>query len=976
MTDEHVLAQEPRLTGRTPELALLRSCLDEVEGGSGRALLLTGEQGIGKTRLAHELLADARQRGWQVLEGRGLTLHATLPYGPVVEAFGRMLRSVGDQRRAQLTADLPMLGHILDVGSAETLPRGLDPTADKLRLFESVARLLDRLSRNSPLVLFLDDLHWADPATLELLQHLCRDIASLPILVAVTFRPDEVDPAPGLRSVLATLSRTVPTHRIELARLDRAEVGELAEACAGAPVPPELTDWLVSRSVGTPLFVEVLVRDLLQRGVLVARGNGRVVDGVLGAGPPAVLQDLLADRLVGLPPTARDLLGVVAVGADPVPYPLLPAVTRLSDDELSRAADTLLAAGLLTERLAEGGELTYLCSHPVVAEVADGSLSELARRRIHLSYLDALTVTGGTDLDRTARHCEAAGPLVPNDRAIPILVEAGHRNLERGANRSAARFLGAALQRCRLGHCQEIKIDILEYLGVAWLHMLERDAAEAVLTEAMTLAEAADDALRVMRLAGLVSDGAFFRGDLDAERQWLEHMARTVRAAHVASEPLVDAYFGLLSRLPRSGQFEEALAVIDDLVVVVDQLPPTARLRAQRHAALAVGAALSLDVNAMGTHAAQALAHAPEEADVALRARLILLDVKLILGDWSGVASLLDALRVAYEVAGTSRHHWRDGFARLNLFLATGEWDRAAEVVEELGTSGPAVRLRNVASEATVAARYLGLTGDLEGAERRLAAVRELPSATGDSAIQLTLDVGEARLALESGATPPMDLGLRLLHGTGGPGMMFSPAEVGAEVVALAGTVADADGAGAVLRRMGPPGTLPHAVAQRIEGLARRKPDPPEAGRRLLAAAIAFRDLGMPFEAARAELEAAPYRAADDRKATIRSLQEAVALFDRLGATRYGQLGRRALRDLGTRAATNRRPAPDELTSREMEVAALVGRGLSNGEVAERLSISLRTVTSHLDHIYTRLRIGSRSELTQYLRRESTQAPT
>ena len=86
MTGERVLAREPRLTGRTPELALLRSCLDEVERSCGRALLLTGEQGIGKTRLAHELLADARQRGWQVLEGRGLTLHATLPCGPVVPA--------------------------------------------------------------------------------------------------------------------------------------------------------------------------------------------------------------------------------------------------------------------------------------------------------------------------------------------------------------------------------------------------------------------------------------------------------------------------------------------------------------------------------------------------------------------------------------------------------------------------------------------------------------------------------------------------------------------------------------------------------------------------------------------------------------------------------------------------------------------------------------------------------------------------
>lgn len=235
------------------------------------------------------------------------------------------------------------MSRILDDVVLEGPPSPSDLAADKIRLFESVARLLDRLSRHRPVLAVFDDLHWLDPASLEVLQHLCRDVASLPVLLVVTFRSDGLDRTPGLRPFLATLTRTVPSERIELDRLSPGEVGELAASFAGRSMPQEVTDWLVARSAGTPLFVEVLVRDLLQRELLAPAGAKRVADALVGDKPPELLRDLLADRLAQLPASASGVLATIAVSGAPLPYPLLAAVCGHGARDLDLALEVLLA---------------------------------------------------------------------------------------------------------------------------------------------------------------------------------------------------------------------------------------------------------------------------------------------------------------------------------------------------------------------------------------------------------------------------------------------------------------------------------------------------------------------------------------------------------------------------------------------------------------------------------------------------------
>ncbi len=179
------LAQPP-LVGRSAEMDRLAAQLSRAARGQGCALFLAGEAGIGKTRLAQEALALARERGFLVLEGSAYALEGGLAYAPILAAFGPFLRRLDSPRQARLVSGLPDLGQLFtDLRLPAPLPLG-DPALEKTRLFEAVVRLLERLARKTPVLLFLDDLHWADPASIELLHYLARGIADQAVFVLGT----------------------------------------------------------------------------------------------------------------------------------------------------------------------------------------------------------------------------------------------------------------------------------------------------------------------------------------------------------------------------------------------------------------------------------------------------------------------------------------------------------------------------------------------------------------------------------------------------------------------------------------------------------------------------------------------------------------------------------------------------------------------------------------------------------------------
>ena len=256
------------LVGRGAELQRITRAFDRVLAGNGAALFVAGEPGIGKTRLASEALLAAANRGFRMIEGRAFPVQG-LAYALIIDAFGPVLRTLDPAHRTALVGGLPHLS-LLFGGLGMTAPPAIgDAALEKTRLFEDVARLLERLARQAPAAILLDDLQWADPASIELLLYLGRGLAELPVLVVATYRSGEADALPGLRLLVRTLERNGVGEEIVLGRLSVEAVGEMTHALLSGDSPQELLDMLNARAGGTPLFVEAMIRGLIDAGSLV-----------------------------------------------------------------------------------------------------------------------------------------------------------------------------------------------------------------------------------------------------------------------------------------------------------------------------------------------------------------------------------------------------------------------------------------------------------------------------------------------------------------------------------------------------------------------------------------------------------------------------------------------------------------------------------------------------------------------------------
>src|SRR2546423_4070999 len=313
--DPHALASVARsitrqernrtmLVGRGAELQRITRAFDRVLAGNGAALFVAGEPGIGKTRLASEALLAAANRRFRMIAGQAFPVQG-LAYALIIDAFGPGLRTLDPAHRTALVGGLPHLS-LLFGGLGMTAPPAIgDAALEKTRLFEDVARLVERLARQAPSAILLDDLQWADPASIELLLYLGRGLAELPVLVVATYRSGEADALPGLRLLVRTLERNGVGEEIVLGRLSEEGVGEMTHALLSGDSPQELLDMLNARAGGTPLFVEAMIRGLIDAGSLVR--TDRWTMAADASMIPRSVRELIPDRLQPLAPSDRPL---------------------------------------------------------------------------------------------------------------------------------------------------------------------------------------------------------------------------------------------------------------------------------------------------------------------------------------------------------------------------------------------------------------------------------------------------------------------------------------------------------------------------------------------------------------------------------------------------------------------------------------------------------------------------------------------
>jgi len=397
-----------KLIGRDAELGVLVQHWRLAQQARGRLLLISGEPGVGKTRLAQELIAHARQDGAVVLRGGCYEYEATTPYLPLVEAFRAWVRDQSvDALRAALGATAPEIAKLAPEIEAKLGALAPNPPLsageERLRLFDNVARFLQALAADHGLLLFVDDLHWADHGTLSLLHYVLRHLRDDRVLVLATYREIELDRTHPLAAALVDWNRERLATRVALGRLSRADTGALIATLFGQDsASDDFVGALYRETEGNPFFLEEVVKSLIEQGQIYrADGEWNRNDAHELAIPQSV-KEAIGRRLTRLADPTIDALRSAAALGKVFAFDDLAAVAADDADRVLDALDEACAAQLVRANGADAGGRsgvrdTFAFTHDKIREVLYEELNPIRRRRLHQRIGEALERRYGAD---------------------------------------------------------------------------------------------------------------------------------------------------------------------------------------------------------------------------------------------------------------------------------------------------------------------------------------------------------------------------------------------------------------------------------------------------------------------------------------------------------------------------------------------------------------------------------------------------
>jgi DNA-binding NarL/FixJ family response regulator/tetratricopeptide (TPR) repeat protein len=910
------------LIGRAGERAAIEAALTALRGGAGGVLLLEGEPGIGKSRLLAHLAGSAA--GCTVLSARASEYESDLPLALFTDALDRHLEEMGDRAVARLgladpaalAAALPVLGAAegpASDGPSPVVP-GAPPAADRHRLHRALRDLLERLAAVRPLVVCLDDLHWADPASVDALAALVHRPPAAPVLLALAARENRV---PAALAAVPAL-RLVP--------LTQAEAAELVGP--GAPA-------LYAQAGGNPFYLEQLAR-------------------LRGAVPPTVAAAVAAE-LTGLRPPARAMLDAAAVAGDPFEVGLAAAVAELPEPQALAALDELLHGALVREA---GAPRRFAFRHPVVRHAVYDAIPGGRRLGAHARAAAELQRRGAGVVER-AHHVEHAAE--PGDPAAIELLTGAAERLQALAPAGAARFYAAA-RRLQAAPDARLSARLADAQAAAG----DPVAARATLLDAMSVAGAADRLLLTVALA----NQEWWLGDHEDARRRVH-----VVLGDLPAEPSADRVRLRLSlcltallacdlgdAIDQAADARTDARALGDPVFEFAAVAATTMVAASREDRRWAGAARPPGAaGALGPHGA---AEAALRESTALMERLAPQELAVRLpGLWMRGRALRILGRPAEALAEIDRGIALAAETGRERVLVVCTVERAA-VLTELGRLADAAA---AAEEGVERARLAGNPRMLLWAHAALSTAR-----LGAGDVPAALEQAEAAGALgvaadfHAAGQPGWCLGAALTAGG-------QAARGAAAIEAALPAVLPCDRGAAVADLIEAQLAAGNAEAA-AGGLARAAPAGRAAvliamGRAEEAVAVTAAQAAPPLAAARLRLLHGRALAAAGRRAeAIEALAAAEAALDGFGAIRLRDEAVRELRRLGHRVVrSSRADGDDPLTSREREIAELVAGGRTNREVAEQLVLSTRTVDAHLRTIYAKLGVRSRVELTRRL---------
>jgi tetratricopeptide (TPR) repeat protein len=393
-----------RLVGRRDEVETLRQLWLRAMEGRSHLALVSGEPGVGKTRLARELIAAARLHGAEVLQGGCYEFEAITPYLPFVEAIRQWVRGQSPDglrlRLGETAGELARLApEITAKLGAQPPAASLAPHEERLRLFDAVTRFFQGVARERGVMLFLDDLHWADHGSLALLHYLVRNLREDRLLVLGAYREVELGRSHPLGAALVDWERERLSTRVALGRLSRDDTDRLLAALLGQEgVAPDLAEALFRETEGNPFFAEEVVKSLIEQELLVREASGwRRRDSQELAIPQSV-KAAIGRRLQRLSPACAEALNTAAGLGKQFDFSELAAASTLTEEQLLDAMDE--AAGAQLVRSQSGDRFAF--THDKIREVLHEDLNPVRQRRLHLRIAEGLERLHAGDLEAHA----------------------------------------------------------------------------------------------------------------------------------------------------------------------------------------------------------------------------------------------------------------------------------------------------------------------------------------------------------------------------------------------------------------------------------------------------------------------------------------------------------------------------------------------------------------------------------------------
>jgi len=974
----------PLLVGRQREREHLRRVLRRAADGEMLLVTVGGDPGVGKTRLVLDMADTAAGLGFRVLIGGCLDVgDGTLPFGPIVEALRPLGTETDEQWRSQILGSSPALA---------TLFPGLGPVQDahaatgEGQAIEIVRGILDRLAASQPVLLVIEDAHWADASTRHVLLYLARNLRG-PVCLVVTYRMEELQERYPLRLLLSELHRSSRCERITLGPLTRSELGELLGTILGHPAAPATINEIMDRAEGNPFYAEEL---------LAARDSPTYIPGELRA--------LLLARVERLPRDARPVLGAVAAGTR-LPHDVLAAVTAYDEERLS---ECLLAAVQHHVLVADADGASYGFRHALVREAVYDDMLPGERRRMHARLATMLADRAQTssaapsaaELGQLAFHWYRARDW---PRALLASVQAGLAAEAAAAPSSAERHYERAL---------ELWDDAPEAAADSPLDRgaLLRRAAEtahlsgdyargiALIGEALAGVDADAEPLRASalleflgycRIAGADNEGAAKAYAAAAHAACVEPVSLE-RARALTGMSLVQSM---------QGRYQEAIVTAEDARRAAVQVSAPAT---QARALTVLGWSLcNLGRVAEGLahlERAQHLASAEEDIPTLMWTRGQLADGLLAAGRAAAAVDAASGILDLGRALGAEAAYGPYSAARgIEAMILLGDWAAAQQLI---------ARLLNLEPPGGVAAFPRLASGLLRLWQGEVAAARaDLVRALQDSEqamVPEVASVGHARLARVAAAEQRFDearelvrAGLRLCAGSDGAAHIIRLAAAGVHAEAERAQAATArhrgkEAASAVATASELIGRVRSASRAGIDELAVTsaeiataeaewawlRPGESDEVARWRDAVGRWDALCFPYPVAHARwrLSHAILSRSGSSAEASQELRSALAAADALGAKALARqirkLGARARVDLesvssGEGPGARERATPGAstgLTARERQVLELLAVGLTNRRIAETLFITEKTASVHVTHILAKLQVTNRSE--------------